>query len=213
MIETEPTPAVKPTVDAVVEAARHRTLRLLARVSKRQGPGYNGAAMVICRTLWPNLINATTWRDVYDGTDWINEYSGWNTLAHYSQRGYADPASAETLRDEALGVTVSRETVAIAAQVDAEAPDRTCQCVEECDDPLCQGDCDPCDNHTCVQCHGEGYSCEEHSCDYCYRDHSVDTCCGWCSECGTHPEGPDDSDTCSNCGYCHECSHVCDDVE
>lgn len=76
-------------------------------------------------------------------------------------------------------------------------PERTCTCTA-CGDPVCQGDCDRCDNHRCEQC---------------YDGHEVWTCCGYCTECDSHPDGydHDHSDArCGECGYCSDCEHSCD---
>jgi hypothetical protein len=222
MIETEPTPVpAKPTAETVAAAALHRTLRLLARVANRQGTTYDGPSLLIARELFgPSLVNARTWTDVYGGFNWNGSF---HSLEYYSGRGYVARVPESTLRAEYQGrVDVSRETAPVPATLEALIEDvpvpsqRQCGCTgctdEECPGPEEPGGCEACDSHSCEACYGEGYRCDDHGCDTCRPDCYTQSCCGYCSECGTHPDGVDDSDTCSNCGYCHECGHVCDDA-
>ena len=212
------TDTAKPTVDAVVDAALTRTLTLLARVSRRQGWTYDGPALLIARELFPHKVNARTWAKTFGGHDWST--SSWYDLAYYSGRGYAREVTSTLLREEYEGVggtaVVSRETPVITLPVPAD-PIRTCTC-RGCTDEGCPGPdqdegCGSCDDHGCEACYGEDYRCDDHGCDTCRPDCYTQSCCGYCSECSAHPDGPDDSDTCSNCGYCHDCGHVCGDVD
>lgn len=89
---------------------------------------------------------------------------------------------------------------ALARPARPEAPEepeepRTCQC-DDCEEPACQGDCESCDDHGCQQCYG---------------DHYVTDCCGYCRDCGDHPEDTDSDchSRCGECDHCSECDHYC----
>lgn len=241
MIETEQAskPVDGPTVDSVLTAARDRTLRLLARVSRRQGEGYEMPSFAIARTLYgPGVINMETWSVIYGGRNFRNNRDE-SDIVHYAGRGYADPVTMIMLWDECPQPgTVSRETVpepaapAVPVLVGADtrggalsgctcgdcteirarfdnAPTRTCEC-SECDDTQCQGECDNCESHGCEQCYGADYQCDDHECDDCYSGHSTCDGCGYCSECDRHQGDRDEDEICPNCSYCHQCEHVCD---
>lgn len=210
MINTDPTtPAPKPTVASVVEAITHRTLRVLGRVARQQGPSYDGPAFMIARELYgTEKINMRTWPSIYGGYDWGGDGS-FNSLAHYSGRGYVAPVTVDTLVAEYRGLpTVSRETVE-AAEADTPQVTRTCEC-DNCDYSTCSGNCEPCEDHGCTQCHGEDYRCDDHECDTCYDSHTTCDDCGYCSECDRHRGDRDESVVCPNCSYCRECEHDCD---
>jgi hypothetical protein len=214
MINTDPTmPTTKPTVDSVVEAILHRTLRVLGRVSRQQGPSYDGPAFLIARELYgADRINMRSWPSIYGGYDWGGDGS-FDNLAYYSQRGYAAPVAARDLRTEYQGLpAVSRETVEAAEADTPIVQRRTCECAEcgEEDYPDCQGDCDTCENHRCTQCHGEDYRCDDHECDDCYDGHTTCSDCGYCGDCDSHQGDKDESAVCPNCSYCRECDHDCD---
>lgn len=75
-----------------------------------------------------------------------------------------------------------------------EPVERTCAC-DGCDTPECHGDCEQCDDHGCEQCYGH---------------HSTYSCCGYCSECENHPDGPNGDEVC-DLNHCHSCEHNCRD--
>jgi hypothetical protein len=87
-----------------------------------------------------------------------------------------------------------------------EESDRACEC-DGCTDTACQGDCSPCSDCGCEQCNPD--QCDDHGCDTCYGDHTVEECCGYCSDCEHHPDGGGGDYYCSECERCSECEHHC----
>lgn len=196
-----------------VSVERHQRLRLLVRVSSVQGSQYEYPAFVTMRDLFGSaLINLHTWEHVYGGNRlseyYVTDYS--HTLhGRGAISANVDAATLLAERDVAAG-TVSRETVPVSVP---DLPGRVCTC-DDCTDSLCVGaeddDHESCDDHGCEECYGEDYSCDDHACDHCFGDHSVESCCGYCSECGSHPGDKDEDQVCPNCSFCRDCDHDCD---
>jgi hypothetical protein len=114
----------------------------------------------------------------------------------YGSRNYVDGMAVILQRAGLLpeGLTIYQSPVG--------GDGRDCSC-PSCPGPDCVGDCDPCDNLDCEQCH--------EACD------QAQSCCGYCSDCGTHHEDTDQNDVIMVRigGYrrpiCTDCEHCCDE--
>jgi hypothetical protein len=215
MIETDP------AVAQAVTASRERTLRLLARVARQQGEGYELPSFMIARELYGSaVINTVTWADTYGG----RRFNGHEqSLANYTGRGhdhplnhgrpYTAPVARATLEAE---TTVARGLVSRETEPTPPAPTATdtrggalhgCTCAdciqararfdqEQAVPPVVRTcECEACEDE---ECQGECSECDNHGCAQCHGegyscdDHDCDYCF------------PDHSVR-SCCGYCSEC--------
>jgi hypothetical protein len=178
------------TTKLAVAAELRRLAERSLCVSTYAGDTLRTYSLRIITTALPDMITRETWRSWTDQGPTTDRQRDMDLLRDNGLNPCCpdcDRANLARLREQGV------QAAPVPAPVPDEVlPDRTCECAA-CDEPHCQGDCEPCVNRQdCLQCR----------CDDAWE------CCGYCPECEDH-HGEGREYVCEECDHCRDCDHYC----